>query len=98
MKDIIAIILFAICTVLNIIAYLPQIIQLIKTKSAEDISLSTWLIWIFSGVCYIGYIILRTPEIGILTMEFFLLFMLIFTACLTAHYKKHKKCKKRKRN
>ena len=98
MKDVIAFILFGICTILNIVAYLPQIIQLIKTKSAEDISLSSWLIWIFSGICYIGYIILRTPEIGILTMEFFLLFMLILTACLTAYYKKHKKRNKHKRN
>jgi uncharacterized protein with PQ loop repeat len=91
MKDIIAFIFLAVYAFFNIVAYLPQIIQLIKTKSAEDINLSTWLIWIFSSLCYIGYVILRTPEIGLLSIEFIVLAMLITTAVLTAYYKKKKK-------
>ena len=91
MKGIIALTLFAVCTILNIIAYLPQIIQLIKTKSADDINLYSWIIWISSSLCYIGYIILETPEIGILSMEFFLLFMMVITASLSAYYQKRKK-------
>ena len=91
MKSIIALTLFAICTILNIVAYLPQIIQLIKTKSADDINLSSWIIWISSSLCYIGYIILETPETGILSMEFFLLFMMIITTSLSAYYKKRKR-------
>ncbi len=93
MKSVIALTLFAVCTILNIIAYLPQIIQLIKTKSADDINLSSWIIWISSSVCYIGYIILEAPEIGVLSMEFFLLFMMIITASLAAYYQKRKRRK-----
>ena len=95
MKSIIALTFLAICTILNIVAYLPQIIQLIKTKSADDINLSSWIIWIASSVFYIGYIILETPEIGILSMEFFLLFMMIIITCLSAYYQKRKKRKRK---
>ncbi len=91
MKDIIAFLLFAGCTALNVIAYLPQIVQLIKTKSADDINLSSWFIWIASSVCYIGYIILETPDVGLLFMEFFLLFMMLVTVGLVAYYKKRKR-------
>lgn len=98
MKSIIALMLFAICTIFNLVAYLPQIIQLIKTKSADDINLTSWLTWIFSEVCYLGYILLESPEIGVISMAMLSLTLMVITSILTVYYQHRKKKKKRKIN
>ena len=36
-------------------SYLPQIYKLIKTKSAEDLSLSMWVIYVLGDVCLLAY-------------------------------------------
>lgn len=36
-------------------SYLPQIYKLIKTKSAEDLSLSMWVIYVLGDICLLAY-------------------------------------------
>jgi uncharacterized protein with PQ loop repeat len=40
-------------------AYLPQWVQLIRTKSSRDISLRSWCIWIFSSLFSLFYAVIQ---------------------------------------
>ena len=91
MKSTIALILLSIYTVSEFFAYLPQIVKLIKTKSADDISLASWLVWIVSGLCYLIYVLMESPEPGIIFAATLNLFFVVFVFCLTIHYQKRKK-------
>lgn len=51
MEGIIALALLLVYTICESIAYIPQVVKLVKTKSADDLSITTWLIWFFSAVC-----------------------------------------------
>lgn len=42
------------------VGYVPQIIRLLKTKQSKDISIFSWVIWIFSCSCGLVYSILLT--------------------------------------
>ena len=95
MKTIIALILISIVTVLEIFAYMPQIIKLIKTKSAEDLSLASWLTWVISDVCYLAYVLLESPEIGVIFTASLSLFLVIFVFILTMYYQKYGKQRKK---
>ena len=90
MKNIIALTLIIICTTCNIIAYWPQFIQLVKTKSADDINLYSWIIWITSEISYLAYILLETPEAGLILLQSTILSMSIIMFILTKYYQKRK--------
>lgn len=96
MKSIIALILVIICTTCNIVAYWPQFVQLIKTKSADDINLYSWIIWITSEVSYLAYILLETPEAGLILLQGSILTMSVIMFTLTKYYQTRKKKKRRK--
>lgn len=93
MKSIIALILVIICTTCNIVAYWPQFVQLIKTKSADDINLYSWIIWITSEVSYLAYILLETPEAGLILLQGSILTMSVIMFTLTKYYQNRKKRK-----
>ena len=75
-----AIVLLGICTVIQLYAYVPQIIKLIKTKSSDDLSLSSWVIWIVSYLCYLGYVLITDSDGGIV---FLVGVELVFTVIIT---------------
>lgn len=93
MKSIIALALVIICTTCNIVAYWPQFVQLIKTKSADDINLYNWIIWITSEVSYLAYILLETPEAGLILLQGSILTMSVIMFTLTKYYQNRKKAK-----
>ena len=88
MHNIIAFILLSIVTVLEVFAYLPQIIQLIKTKSADDLSLASWFTWLFSDVCYLVYVLMESPEFGVVFMASLSLSLVLIVYILTIYYQK----------
>ena len=95
MKSIIALVFLSVYTVLEFGAYMPQIIKLLRTKSADDLSLGYWFSWIVAGLCYMGYLLLTSPEIGLVFLcSLDLCFLLIVTS-LTIYYQKHSKRKRR---
>ena len=96
MKEHLAFIFLVICTVLDSAAYVPQIVQLIRTKSARDINLASWQAWIVSYLCYLGYIILETPEFGVIFLTVLNLALIMLVCVLTAYYKYRAKHKRRK--
>ena len=59
-------------------SYLPQIIRLIKTRSSNDLSLSSWAMWSVSSALWMTLLIL--DESGILVI---LIHALELTLCLT---------------
>ncbi|MBO4480391.1 MAG: PQ-loop repeat-containing protein [Alphaproteobacteria bacterium] len=91
MKTTIAFLLLSIYTVLEFVAYMPQIIKILKRKSADDLSLLYWLTWIAADLCYFGYILLESPEIGLMFIVSLDLVFLIFVLLLTIYYQKHGK-------
>lgn len=50
-------------TALVIVAYVPQVRHLYVEKCAWGISISTWLIWLVSGVLLLSYAILRNDTL-----------------------------------
>ena len=94
MKATIALILISVCTISELIAYMPQIIKILKTKSADDLSLSSWLIWGISDICYLTYVLLESPEIGVVFLASLSLALVSFVFILTLLYQKDNKKKK----
>jgi len=57
-KNVIMAVLMHISTILAIVSNMPQIVKSLKTKSTEDISISSKLSWIVCSSCYFCYAIL----------------------------------------
>ena len=94
MKATIALILISVCTISELVAYMPQIAKILKTKSADDLSLTSWLIWIISDICYLAYVLLESPEIGVVFLALLNLSLVLFIFGLTFFYQGQKKLKK----
>ena len=97
MKEIIALILLLVYTICEYTAYIPQIVKLVKTKSADDLSITTWLTWVAASVCYLMYVLLECPDIGIIFVASMNILFVITVCLLTAHYQKGKALKKSKK-
>ena len=91
MKYAIALALLGIYTIAQSVAYIPQIYKLFKTKKADDLSLPSWLIWFVSDFSYLGYVLLETPEIGLICATLWDIVLILITFVLTLHYQKAKK-------
>ncbi len=91
MKYAIALALLGIYTIAQSVAYIPQIYKLFKTKKADDLSLPSWLIWFISDFSYLGYVLLETPEIGLICATLWDIVLILITFVLTLHYQKAKK-------
>ena len=45
-------------TITGFVAYIPQIVRLIKEKSSEDMSITTWVMWTINSGLYLLYLYL----------------------------------------
>ena len=66
-------ILLGIVSICTFISYFPQLLKCIKSKDRqlEDLSVSSWILWVVSSLSYTIYTFLCTDS-----------FMLIFETCL----------------
>ena len=94
MKEIIAYAFLSVYTILEFVAYIPQIIKILKTRHADDLSLTSWFIWITTDLSYLGYVLLETPEVGVIFIAILDLIFIVTVFLLTAYYQKHNKRKK----
>ena len=94
MKTIIASVCLIIYTCLQIGAYMPQIIKILKTKRADDLSLTSWCTWVFGDLCYLTYVLLESPDIGVISVTCVDLLFIITVFLLTWYYQKHNKRRK----
>lgn len=97
MKEMIALGLLSIYTVLEFIAYIPQIVKILKTKHADDLSLTSWFVWITTDLSYLGYVLLETPQFGVIFIALLDLFFIISVFLLTMYYQKHNTRKRNQR-
>lgn len=74
--------LYPLLTINTIIAYLPQIMQLVKAeKASDDISLTSWYLWIGGSVIALGYGMFHLHDLMFcLTTGLNLLFMVTLVA------------------
>ena len=91
MKATIALILISVCTIAELIAYLPQVVKILKTKSADDLSLSSWLIWVVADICYLAYVLLESPEVGVVFLAVLSLTLVLLVFGLTFFYQNRKR-------
>jgi len=97
MKFTIAMFLLSLYTVLEFMAYMPQIIKLLRTKHADDLSLSSWFVWITADLCYLSYVLLESPEIGVIFICALDLVFLFIVLWLTMRYQKRTKRNRKRR-
>ena len=57
-------------TVTSTVAYLPQAVRLIKTKSSKDLSLTSWSVWLTQYILMSIYAVVFTVDI-ILCLGYF---------------------------
>lgn len=97
MKETIAIGLLSVYSVLEFVAYIPQIVKILKTKHADDLSLMSWFVWITTDLSYLGYVLLETPQFGVIFIALLDLVFIMTVFMLTMYYQKHNKRKKVRR-
>lgn len=83
-------VLLGIVSLCTLVSYLPQAIKLIKTQESNDLSTTSWIIWVVSSFSYLLYAFLCSNEFMLkfeTVLEFsFCLLILI----LTIYYRKKK--------
>ena len=81
-------VLLGIVSLCTLVSYLPQAIKLIKTQESNDLSTTSWIIWVVSSFSYLLYAFLCSNEFMLkfeTVLEFsFCLLILI----LTMYYRK----------
>ena len=81
-------VLLGIVSLCTLVSYLPQAIKLIKTQESNDLSTTSWIIWVVSSFSYLLYAFLCFNEFMLkfeTVLEFsFCLLILI----LTIYYRK----------
>lgn len=81
-------VLLGIVSLCTLVSYLPQAIKLIKTRESNDLSTTSWIIWVVSSFSYLLYAFLCSNEFMLkfeTVLEFsFCLLILI----LTIYYRK----------
>ena len=95
MKEMIAYAFLSIYTILEFVAYIPQIVKILKTKHADDLSLTSWFVWITTDLSYLGYVLLETPQFGVIFIATLDLVFILSVFLLTAYYQKHHKRRKK---
>ena len=90
MREIVLYTTMWIVTVCTYISYIPQLYKLIKTKKAEDLSITSWVLWMISSLANLIYsVLLRRFELIVASVsEFILISAVLF---LTVYYTKSKR-------
>ena len=90
MREIVLYITMWIVTVCTYVSYIPQLYKLIKTKKAEDLSITSWVLWMVSSLANLIYSVLlgRFELIVASVSEFILISAVLF---LTVYYTKSKR-------
>lgn len=94
MKEILLQITMWIVIICTYISYIPQIIKLIKTKEAEDLSITSWILWTLSAVADLIYsIILARIELIISSISEAGLILAVLVLTIYYNYKNKYKSK-----
>lgn len=56
-------------TIVGFVAYVPQIVKLIKDKNADGCSILTWLFWLTNSCLYLVYLLLSEVTIWLILSQ-----------------------------
>ena len=80
-------ILLGIVSLCTMISYLPQTIQLIKTKKSNDLSISSWILWVISSLSYTLHAVLYSNDFMLVFETSLELFFCLWILVLAVKYK-----------
>lgn len=75
-----------ICTALTLISYVPQLIKILRTKHADDISVGSWLLWVIGASIWEAYALVDGGA-GIIVAQTTELLMILTTLIATLKYR-----------
>lgn len=75
---------------LLIAAYIPQIVKMLRSKKAEDVSLWMWILWFLGDSCFLAYSLIEKDVYSSVLFGFFSLGNIVILT-LIALYGKSKK-------
>ena len=52
-------ILLGIATISTFFSYLPQTIKILRNKTASDLSISSWILWVISSFYMLFYVVMN---------------------------------------
>lgn len=81
-------ILLGVVSFCTFISYFPQALKLVKTKTSNDLSIGTWILWVLSSFCYIIYAIFVSCDAMLVFETGLELFFCLFILMLVVIYKK----------
>jgi len=58
-----SIFILLIVTGLGMVAFIPQVVKLIRTKSADDISMGSWVMWLIAYILMTIYSVVFTRDL-----------------------------------
>ena len=87
MKTTLYIILTIVITGLSVFSYVPQMIKLIKTKSAKDLSLISWLIYDLYFMLYFVLVIIDTTSLPLVIVTITETLLSLTITCLIILYR-----------
>lgn len=77
-------------TIFGFISYLPQIAKMIKLKSSDDLSISSWLIWSVNSILYLVYLVLDNVNIWLKLSQLLEVLLIVSTLITICIYKNRK--------
>lgn len=86
MKD--SLLLFV--TIITCISFIPQLVKIVKTKHAEDLSVLSWVMWVSSSLAYLLFAILE-GGFGLLVSSFVEFVLTLAILVLSLVYRKYNK-------
>lgn len=78
-------------TVNGFISYFPQIVRCIKTKSSNDVSISSWVIWSINSILYLTYLILDKVNIWLKLSQAMEVILIVTTLFVVLFYRRRRK-------
>ena len=79
--------LLGIVSICTFISYFPQIVKLLKTKKSDDLSISSWVLWVISSLSYTTYAGCVSKDAMLIFETSLELFFFILILLLTMRYK-----------
>lgn len=79
--------LLLVVTIGTYASYVPQIVKLYKTKSSDDLSVLSWILWVSSSKAYFIYAVL-TGGFWLVFASLSELILMIIVLVLTIKYRK----------
>ena len=69
-------------TIAGFISYTPQILRLLKTKSSDDCSIASWVIWNINSSLYLIYLLLENVNIWLKLSQLLEVILITITTIL----------------